>query len=669
MKRRAVASEILIAEDSPTQSLLLSRVLEDAGFRVHVAPDGLAALERLRSHVPNLVISDVTMPGMDGYQLCRAIRGDRRLVALPVLLLTSLADEEKVLTGLEAGADAFISKPYDNARLLERIEDLLGGTGSATGRSGDECEVLFARKKYRILADRGRILRYLISTYDNALQINARLATSQEELRNVNSILEDRVRQRTIALTQEIEQRKRAQNSLQATNRLLEIANSSRDKDALLQKFLAEIRSFSGSESVTIRLGIDALGHIVLEPGEDTDAPRDVHQVIEAAAAQLAAALKRIESEQQIRDSEEKYRQFFENDLAGSVITTADGIIRSCNPAFASIFGFSSAEEAVGTSVLPLYGNQDLWPDFLTRMKRERRMAAGEGECRRRNGAPLFVIQSAVGNVDESGELGEIRQYFVDITEKKSLQSQLFQSQKMEAIGRLAGGVAHDFNNILQVIQGFADHLINKTPAEDPRHNWLKQIRLASDKAGALINSLLAFSRKQEQHTVLLNLNAVLADMAPMLRQFVGERVRLDLAPAAGLGDIQADRAQVEQLIMNMAANARDAMMEGGVFTIETSETRYKTEAREHDPDEPKPGTYVLLAFRDTGTGMDRVTMEHMFEPFYTTKPKGKGTGLGLATVYGVVQQAGGHIRCISAPGKGTEFRVHLPSAGGAQRG
>jgi two-component system cell cycle sensor histidine kinase/response regulator CckA len=231
----------------------------------------------------------------------------------------------------------------------------------------------------------------------------------------------------------------------------------------------------------------------------------------------------------------------------------------------------------------------------------------------------------------------------------------------MEAIGRLAGGVAHDFNNILQVIQGFADHLITKTPVEDPRHNWLKQIRVATEKAAALTQSLLAFSRKQAQNKVVLNLNTVIQDISPMLRQLVGEHVELSLELGPGLGDAEADRSQIDQILMNLAANARDAMLEGGKLTYATSNVELQFEASGTGMEGVNPGAYVLLAVRDTGKGMDPETMEHMFEPFFTTKAKGKGTGLGLATVYGVVKQAGGHIWCSSIPGKGTEFRIHLP--------
>jgi PAS domain S-box-containing protein len=681
-------AHILVVEDSPTQSLILSQVLQDAGFQVVTVSDGRDALLRLGTHIPMLVISDVTMPGMDGFNLCRAIRADPRIENLPILLLTNLTDEEKVLAGLEAGADAFISKPFDSARLIARVEDLLEGNGKPDTASGGE--VLFAKKWYRILADRNRILRYLISTYDNAVQINARLLSSEAKLRDINSILEERVQARTSALSEEIERRKHAQAVVQVTNRLLEVTIRHREREPLLAEFTAEVKSFSGCQTVIIRLrdhradnapeasdgtsasdarisihlGQEILGDILLSDRNADTIAADTVQVLEAASTQLAAALKRIEVEQTLRESEEKYRRFFEDDLAGALILTPDGVIRSCNPAFARMFGFADTATAVGSSVISLYQDPKGWVELLVLLKRDGSISTREAEYRRKDGAALSVISSAIGKRDDAGDLAEVRQYLLDITEQKGLEQQLFQSQKMEAIGRLSGSVAHDFNNILQIIQGFTDHLLNKTPAEDARHNWLKQIRVATEKATTLTQSLLAFSRKQELHPAVLSLNSVIQELAPMLRQLLGENVELCLELSSTLGEVSADRTQIDQMLVNLAANARDAMPHGGKLIYGTSNVELHSWEPGMGSEKMHSGRQILLAVRDTGDGMDRETMEHMFEPFFTTKDKGKGTGLGLATVYGAVKQAGGTIMCNSVPGQGTEFRIHLPRIG-----
>jgi len=232
-----------------------------------------------------------------------------------------------------------------------------------------------------------------------------------------------------------------------------------------------------------------------------------------------------------------------------------------------------------------------------------------------------------------------------DITEQKKLEEQLRQAQKMEVIGRLAGGVAHDFNNLLTVILGYSTLLLEQTQPGDPFHEGIHVIRATAERAAALTRQLLAFSRKQLLMPAVLDLNAVIRELAPMLHRLIGEDIRLHTDLAENLGQIKADRHQLEQVLMNLAVNARDAMPTGGLLTIQTRDE----------------GADVVLTVRDTGHGMDEHTHAHLFEPFFTTKEVGKGTGLGLATVYGIVQQSGGRITVDSAPGAGAAFHITLP--------
>jgi signal transduction histidine kinase len=247
-----------------------------------------------------------------------------------------------------------------------------------------------------------------------------------------------------------------------------------------------------------------------------------------------------------------------------------------------------------------------------------------------------------------------------DITERKQLEAQLVQSQKMEAIGRLAGGVAHDFNNILTAILGYSDVLLAQAGQDHPWREDLDEIRKAGERAASLTKQLLAFSRKQVLAPEVINLNTVVANVDKILRRVIGEDLELVMSGDASLAPVRADPGQIEQVLLNLAVNARDAMPRGGRLTVETRNVVLdEAYAREHVP--IVPGRYVLLQVSDTGEGMDRETRSHIFEPFFTTKEMGKGTGLGLSTVYGIIKQSGGFIWVDSEPGKGTVFQIHLP--------
>jgi signal transduction histidine kinase len=238
------------------------------------------------------------------------------------------------------------------------------------------------------------------------------------------------------------------------------------------------------------------------------------------------------------------------------------------------------------------------------------------------------------------------------------------ESRTMAAIGRFAAGVAHDFNNVLQVIQGFTDYLVGKTPAGDAAHGPLLQIRKASDKAAALTQQLLMLSGKRGQNSEVLDLGEVAEGLSGRLRHILGEKGRVELKTHPGLWKVRADRGHLELALMNLAANARDAMEGEGLLTIETANLVLGAAEGVGDGRPTGAGEYVRLVVRDNGTGMSREAMEHLFEPFFTTKEKGKGTGLGLATVYGIVKQAGGSLQCVNKPGKGTEQRILLPRLG-----
>jgi PAS domain S-box-containing protein len=319
------------------------------------------------------------------------------------------------------------------------------------------------------------------------------------------------------------------------------------------------------------------------------------------------------------------------------LITNTSGDIEYVNPAFSRITGYSR-EEALGQNPRILKsGNQDpalyqqLWETIL-----QGKDWHGELINRRKDGS-LYHEQMNVAAV--RGERGEVTHFIAtkqDITARKELEQRFVQAQKMEAVGRLAGGVAHDFNNLLTVSNGYAQILTQRSSPKDPRRSLFEEIQMAGERAASLTRQLLAFSRRQVMEPRVLDLSSVLANIEKMLRRLIGEDIELATNLKPGLGRVKVDPGQIEQVIMNLAVNARDAMPRGGKFFIETANVEVDEDfARSHKP--MTPGKYVMISVSDTGCGMDLATQAHMFEPFFTTKVKGKGTGLGLATVYGII--------------------------------
>ena len=350
-----------------------------------------------------------------------------------------------------------------------------------------------------------------------------------------------------------------------------------------------------------------------------------------------------------------------EQSAEGVVITNTAGDIEYVNPAFTRITGYSR-EEVVGHNPRILKSDkqdpafyQQLWATIL-----RGEIWHGELINRRKDGK---VYNEELNIAPVRNARGEITHFIAtkqDVTERKRLENQFRQAQKMEAVGRLAGGVAHDFNNLLTIINGYSEMVLERLDSSDPTRGQLEEIRKAGERAGSLTRQLLAFSRQQMLAPRVLDLNTLVTDVEKMLRRLIGEDIDLAIVRDPGLGQVKADSGQIEQILLNLAVNARDAMPEGGKLVIETANVELD-EAYADQHGLVPPGSYVLLAVNDTGIGMNAETQAHIFEPFFTTKEQGKGTGLGLATVYGIVKQSAGFIWVYSELGRGTTFKIYLP--------
>jgi two-component system, cell cycle sensor histidine kinase and response regulator CckA len=375
----------------------------------------------------------------------------------------------------------------------------------------------------------------------------------------------------------------------------------------------------------------------------------------------VRGALERERMKGQLREREEYFKSLIEQAMDIIAVLDADGAVRYASPSVRPLLGYG-AEELVGQHIFDLVHPDDIGPALRVFAEG---VATGQGgrllglQVRHKDGT--YRSLEAIGRflLDDPVVRGVVINAR-DVTERRSLERQLLQAQKMEAVGRLAGGIAHDFNNVLTAIFGYADLLTEELPAGSPARQDLEEIRKAATRASALTRQLLAFSRQQVLAPMVLSVNDLVDDVDKMLRRLVGEDVELRLMLARDAGNVRADSGQLQQVIMNLVVNARDAMPTGGKLVIETADAEL-TEQYAEQHQAVIPGRYVMLAVSDTGVGMDAQTKARIFEPFFTTKEKGKGTGLGLSTVYGIVKQSGGYVWVYSEPGHGTTFKVYLP--------
>jgi two-component system cell cycle sensor histidine kinase/response regulator CckA len=372
-------------------------------------------------------------------------------------------------------------------------------------------------------------------------------------------------------------------------------------------------------------------------------------------------------TEEALRSSEQRYRLLFERNLAGVYRASAEGKFTEANDSLARMLGYESGRELLGQDTADVFDNP-IEPEALMReLKAHGQVVSYEVRARRKDGSDAWALLSSTLLRDKAGNVTGREGTVLDITERRGLEQQLLHSQKMDAVGQLAGGVAHDFYNLLMVMSSYAELLADSIGGNAKAQHQAGEILKAARRAAGLTRQLLAFSRKQVLSPSIMDLNSVLADIGRMLPRLIREDIQVEIRPGASLWRVKADPVQVEQVIMNLAVNARDAMPSGGHLVLETSNEQLDEEyARRHVG--VSPGEHVMLTVSDTGCGIPADILPHIFEPFFTTKELGKGTGLGLPTVYGIVKQSGGSIWVYSEVDHGTVFKVYLPRAAAAEK-
>jgi PAS domain S-box-containing protein len=694
--------QILIAEDSPTQAAQLEYHLTSEGYQVIAAANGREALAAAGRHKPTLVITDVVMPEMDGYMLCKSLKAQPQLKDVPVILLTSLSSPQDVLQGLECGADNFIRKPYNPQYLLSQVEYILTTLSLRRNhRTQAGVQLHFGGRSYSINAERQQILDLLISTYEGAIQIHQELAANQLELARERDLMYNLMenvpdfiyfkdinggftrvnRAFESALGVELPASvlgktdfdffpmEYAIEAAADERKILESGVPLVAKPELVQKPDGEklwlsttkmaIRDIGGSSTGTFGVSRD-ITQSKRDEEEIRRAKEELEERVRSRTSELASAYHRLEQEliekeraQQLeRETQARFRFLFANNpLPMWVYQKGTGRFLEVNEAAVSHYRYS-CDEFARLRVQDLIHEGKAGVEGAVEMKHR----VKDGRI-----IDVHITGHAIKWLGQDAML-EVAQ---DLTEQKRLQREFLQAQKMEAIGSLAAGVAHDFNNLLTIITGYSETIMDRLPPEDPARDEVAEISRAGERAATLTRQLLAFSRKQVTQPKILNLNSIVVEMTRMLHRLIGEDVELTTQLEPSLGNVKTDAGQMEQVIMNLAVNARDAMPHGGVLTIATYNLTVDAADAIHRRARLGAGPYVALSVKDTGVGMDEPTQARIFEPFFTTKQIGKGTGLGLSTVAGIVERSGGRIVVQSDPGQGALFTVYLPQAAG----
>ncbi|HZR63902.1 MAG TPA: response regulator [Terriglobales bacterium] len=704
--------KILVVDDDAQSRQLYVSLLSPFGYHVTEAADGQQGLELARTERPDLIISDILMPTMNGYEFVSAVRKTPALKSVPIIFHSaSFLDREARSLGASCGVSQYILKPSDPEKVLDIVHNALGIHPKAPSLPdipitpalpSVETETIpllldaFFEKGKQLDASSVRLSALLdlamnfaaCSSEDDVL---AAAASATRKILGANyaaaALLgDDGTHVRSLALAglgpeiaAKIDKSSFAGEvfkNITRTRKPYKAFNPFGGPPGIeLPPLHPPTRSFLG---VALSVEGRTLGWMYVAEKIDSLTFDDLDaRVLTALAAQTALACenaqryrmiqehaRKLESEVAERQrAEDRFRMLVETAPTGIIIADQTGRIVDANAHALKMFGYTR-NEVMGQPIelfIPeaLRFAHEKHRTVYSANPHARPMGMGLDLFACRKDRTAFPVEVSLGPLVTQGET-LVSAAIVDITARKKMEEQLRISQRMEAIGRLAGGVAHDFNNLLTVILGCCDVMADQIPADESAAQKLEMVTKAANSAADLTRQLLAFGRKQVLQPRVIEPREILNGIKKILTRLIGENIRVKFSVGSAVGCVNADPGQLEQVLVNLATNARDAMPDGGNLTIEVLNAEFDENYKQCHPP-ALPGSYVMFAVSDTGCGMDRKTQSQIFHPFFTTKELGKGTGLGLATVYGIVKQSGGFIWVYSEKGKGTTFKIYLP--------
>jgi len=690
---RGKGRRVLVVDDDPVQLKLTRLRFSQFGFETTTALGMSTAVAAARREHPDVILSDVFMPDGDGFQLCLELRRDPGLGDIPVVLISghygSPTDQD---LAHRVGANALVARTPDFADAYAAVVDALeqgapvGAEEPGAGVQLKHARLVISQLERQLAAMTGLAQQCSVQAAQLSLLSGVADALTREQ--NVDKTLRDvlaatldaagiskgalftrdaggrlRLRQDVGFSVAERARLETFFGHLEVLEQIVDetgsVAVPSGSIPAAVGGTILDGAGVASAQIVPLLSEGQGVGAMIIGATRTDVSTTDSVAFARAMGNQIVQSLELSRSVARLAASEERYRTLLEHANDAIAVITLDGVVREMNQRWMEITGLRH-DQLVGRHI----------GQFVPAAKADQTVrlyndAVAAGASRTppieivRHDASIVLMEFATTTIAVGGErlLFSIGR---DITEQRLLEDQLRQAQKLEGIGQLAGGVAHDFNNVLTAILGFSELLIGRFSPDDPLRRDLVEIRRAGERAAGLTRQLLAFSRKQILQPRVLEINALVSGIEPMLRRLIPEHVDMAMVLPPDAGRIKMDPSQLEQILVNLAVNAADAMPRGGKLTIETGHVLLDEQYRQrHLP--VSPGRYAMLAVTDTGSGMDEATRTRIFEPFFTTKEPGKGTGLGLSTVHGIVKQSGGDIWVYSEPGRGTTFKIYLP--------